>query len=75
MWMLWMFWIFDYPWYELAALVINPHYIYNSQTFKMVCKNHELFELFPRIKIHQEQTPQASISVAVVSCEYKMITA
>jgi len=34
--MLWMLWMSDYPWYELAAVVINPHYIYNSQTFKMV---------------------------------------
>jgi len=34
--MLWMLWMSDYPWYELAAVVISPHYIYNSQTFKMV---------------------------------------
>jgi len=26
----------DYPWFELAAVVINPYYIYNSQKFKMV---------------------------------------
>ena len=52
----------------------QPTYIYNSQTFKMVWKNHELFELFSRIKMHQELTLRASISVSVVSCERKMIT-
>jgi len=72
--MLWMLWMLDYPWYELATVVINPHYIFNSQTFKMVGKNHELFELFSRIKMHQELTPRASISVSVGSCERKMIT-
>jgi len=72
--MLLMLWMSDYPWYELAAVVINPHYIYNSQTFRMVCKNHELFEFFSRIKMHQELTPGASISVSVISCERKMRT-
>jgi len=72
--MLWMLWMSDHPWYELAAVVINPHYIYNSQTFKIVWKNHELFELFSRIKMHQELTPRPSISVSVVSCERKIIT-
>jgi len=36
LWMLWMLWMSDYPWYALAAVVINPNYIYNSPTFKMV---------------------------------------
>jgi len=66
--MLSMLWMSDYTWYELAAVVIYPYYIYNSQSFKMVSKNHELFELFSRIKIHQELTPRASISVSVFTC-------
>jgi len=64
----------DYPWYELTAGMINPYYIHNSQTFKRVCKNDELFELFSRIKMPQELTPHASNSISVGSCECKMIT-